>query len=316
MNKIIQKKQAVSLGILRLDYDYPPALGDIDCPETFGYDVFYKVVPGLTFEMCQSGEITEEVKENIKNSVIWLNNKNVSGITGDCGFMINIQNIVCLYTDKPVFLSALIQIPMIVHSYKSNERIAIFTANGKSLSKMNKLIYELCSVNTDDDKLIIVGCEDVPGFEAVALGEKVDTKLVEPNLVKKTQELIMEYPDIKCILMECTELPPYSDSIRQSTGLPVYDSITCADFYINGFKDNPRFGLNNWQDEWDEEQEKYVYGSNLTNEERDKLINKSSSEKIEDWHMVGNLPFAELEKEATELEKETEDIYHLPYKKR
>merc|ERR1719440_1524209 len=50
--------KAVSLGVIRLDYDYPPAPGDIDCPQSFGYDVFYRVVPGLTFEMCQSGTTT------------------------------------------------------------------------------------------------------------------------------------------------------------------------------------------------------------------------------------------------------------------
>ena len=38
-----------SLGVIRLDYDYPPAPGDIDCPESYNYDVHYKVVPGLTF---------------------------------------------------------------------------------------------------------------------------------------------------------------------------------------------------------------------------------------------------------------------------
>ena len=46
------KKQMSTLGIIRLDYDYPAAPGDIDSPESFAYDVFYKVVPGLTFEMC------------------------------------------------------------------------------------------------------------------------------------------------------------------------------------------------------------------------------------------------------------------------
>merc|ERR1719334_1864184 len=68
--KILQA--APSLGIIRIDYDYPPAKGDIDCPDSFPYDVFYKVVPGLTFEMCQSGTLTEEVEENFKNSIQWL----------------------------------------------------------------------------------------------------------------------------------------------------------------------------------------------------------------------------------------------------
>lgn len=46
------KKSAACLGVIRLDYDYPPAPGDIDCPESYGYDVYYRVIPGLTFGMC------------------------------------------------------------------------------------------------------------------------------------------------------------------------------------------------------------------------------------------------------------------------
>ncbi len=48
---------------------------------------------------------------------------------------------------------------------------------------MSDLLYNLCSVDINNDKLVIVGCENVPVFEAVALGESVDIKLVEPNLV-------------------------------------------------------------------------------------------------------------------------------------
>ena len=42
---------------------------------------------------------------------------------------------------------------------------------------------------------------------------------------------------------QCTELPPYSDALRAATGLPVYDAITCADFFIDSKADNPRFGI-------------------------------------------------------------------------
>ena len=45
----------VKLGIIRLDYDYPPIPGDVDSPDSFSYDVIYRVVPGLSFEVAQSG---------------------------------------------------------------------------------------------------------------------------------------------------------------------------------------------------------------------------------------------------------------------
>lgn len=81
-------KGAASLGVIRLDYNYPPAPGDIDCPDSYAYDVFYRAIPGLTFAMCQSGKLTPEVEKEFIEGIEWLDKvKGVSGITGDCGFM-------------------------------------------------------------------------------------------------------------------------------------------------------------------------------------------------------------------------------------
>jgi hypothetical protein len=49
---VTKKKEHVALGIIRLDYDYPAAPGDIDHPDSYDYAVFYRPVPGFTFEMC------------------------------------------------------------------------------------------------------------------------------------------------------------------------------------------------------------------------------------------------------------------------
>ena len=77
---------APCLGVIRLDYNYEAAPGDIDHPKSFNCDVYYKVVPGLTFEMCHKGVMPVEVKESVQ----WLvEEKKVNGITGDCGFMMN-----------------------------------------------------------------------------------------------------------------------------------------------------------------------------------------------------------------------------------
>ena len=127
-----QKKQrkAGSLGVIRLDYDYPPAPGDIDHPGSYAYDVYYRVVPGLTFAMCQSGKMTPEVEERFIGKVKELDALGVSGITGDCGFMMFFQALARKHTKKPVFMSALCQLPAVTCGYHHDEQIAIFTANG------------------------------------------------------------------------------------------------------------------------------------------------------------------------------------------
>ena len=61
--------KAGKLGVIRLDYDYPPAPGDIDSQQSFDYQVVYRVVPGLTFDVCQSGQLTDEVKVQLDQAI-------------------------------------------------------------------------------------------------------------------------------------------------------------------------------------------------------------------------------------------------------
>jgi Asp/Glu/hydantoin racemase len=131
-------------------------------------------------------------------------------------------------------MSSLVQLPAITAAYSPKESIAIFTANSKTLTPMNGLIKEQCGVSPEEDRFVIVGCQDIPGFEAVAIGAKVDVAKVTPGIVALAKQVLAQNPTIRAILLECTELPPYSDALRHATGLPVYDAITCANMFIDG----------------------------------------------------------------------------------
>ncbi|WP_305986337.1 hypothetical protein [Roseibium sp. MMSF_3544] len=267
----MRKRQAPALGVLRLDYDYPPALGDVDDPDSFSYDVLYKVVPGLTFSMCQSGELTEDVTNAVVDSVRFLNSYHVNAITGDCGFMLNIQDLVKDHSDVPVFMSCLVQLPTIINTINSEAEIAIFTANSTSLAQIETELDRMSGLQEHSHRLQIVGCQDVPGFEAVAKGQRVDTEKVGKGLIGLTNTVLRNKPKIECLLLECTELPPYANLLRSVTGLPVYDAITNCDFFMNGFLDNKNFGVHDWQESWDGNREAYEFGDNLSSFERAQL---------------------------------------------
>ena len=267
-------KLAPSLGIIRLDYDYPAAPGDIDHPGSFEYDVYYRVVPGFTFEMCQSGKMTEVVEKNFIKALKYLQyEKKVNAITGDCGFMMFFQDFARKHTTIPILMSALAQLPAVTCAFSEEEEIIIMTANGKTLEPMRDLIRKECGVDTQKKRFNIIGCEDVDGFEAVALGEKVDVEKCTPGIVAKAKQALENFPKARCFLLECTELPPYADSIRKETGLPVFDAITNANYFISGFQDNKNFG-EDFQDEWDGIQDDYHFGDNLDEEDLENLVNK------------------------------------------
>jgi hypothetical protein len=255
-----------SLGVLRLDYSYPAAPGDIDHPDTYDYPVYYSVVPGLTFEMCQEGILTPAVGDAFDEAVLWLaNHKAVTVITGDCGFMFWFVERVRKIASKTIIsLSPLMQLPIMVAACAPRDKILVLTANGKSLDPMLDLIKRQCGIDGQNTQFVFVGCENVPNFGVeVAKGLKVDVAKAEAGIVALSLEMLQKYPDTRMILFECTELPPYSDAVREATRLPVMDAITNCDFFMAGFLDNKNFGLNGWYEEWDGVQEEFRLGQNL-----------------------------------------------------
>merc|ERR1712086_308996 len=185
-------------------------------------------------------------KERGEAITFLVDEKKVSGITGDCGFMMWQQEFARTLTHKPIFMSSLCQLPAVTCAFSSKEQIIIVTANSETLVPMKTLIRDECGVDMDEERYHIIGGEKIDGFEAVALGEKVDTVKVEPGMVKLCQDALVTSPLVRAFLFECTELPPYSDAVRHATKLPVYDSITACDFFMSGLRDNPRFGKNSW----------------------------------------------------------------------
>lgn len=271
-----------SLGILRLDYDYPAAPGDIDCPDSYGYPVVFRVVPGLTFQMAQSGKLTDQVAEAFDDAILWLaNEQKVSAITGDCGFMMWFQDRARFLTTTPVFLSALIQLPMIASALcKDEEKIIVMTANVRSLLPMQDLIERVAGVSKEKMHFVYVGCEDIQhfGYE-VENGLQVDVAKAEPGIIDRAKAAQLMYPTARGFLMECTELPPYSDAVRAATGLPVFDAITNCDFVLQAFLDNERFGRGAWYKKWDGRQKDYTFALHLTEAQRRQLVSKPVGER-------------------------------------
>lgn len=268
-----EKKVHPSLGVIRLDYDYPPSLGEIDCAESFDYDVYYKVVPGLTYEMCKSGMLLSKVEYRFKKAIRWLvKEKKVSVISGDCGFMMYFQSIAREVTSIPIVMSSLCQLPMIQCAFATTVEIVILTANSKSFYALHSTIQAECGIDSRDGRYHVIGCEDVDGLDAVDFKEKVDSERVEPGVVRKALEALDRFPETKVFLLECTQLPPYADAIRVETGQPVFDSITACNAFMEAFQDNVRFGKNDWQEDWDGVQDEYEFAMELTTSENKELL--------------------------------------------
>lgn len=274
----------VTIGILRLDYDYPPNPGDLDSPESFNFPTFFRVVPGLTFEMCQEGGMPDKVKKHLKDAVEFLTNeKKVSVVTGDCGFMFNYQDLVRSFSrDIPVVLSALEQLAVLQSMFGKQDKIMVMTANGDAM-KQGAFLKLMQDSGVAMDRIVIVGCQDVKGFEAVAVGGKVDFDLTEPGIVELAQQNLDKDSSIKAILLECTELPQFADSLRFSTKTPVFDAITGIEWIASSRMNNKNYGIDYKVE--GEEQENYWFGKYLSPKERKDVVNKDALRPYE-WRSM------------------------------
>jgi hypothetical protein len=85
-----------------------------------------------------------------------------------------------------------------------------------------------------------VGCQNLDGFESVALGQKVDVNKVMKNVTQLAQSIIKKDPKIKAFVFECTQLSTCSNAVRQATGIPVYDALTTIETFCISKKPNTR----------------------------------------------------------------------------
>ena len=228
------------LGLLQLEYEYPPAFGDVDHPGTFGFKTCPRIVKGLTFEKAQEGSFDQAILEQMGSEIKNLEKEGVVGITGNCGFMMYYQCFARHVAEVPVFMSALIQAATMAAAMEPAERVLILTANAATLQPgKDKLLLESGIQVTNSEKFVIRGCEKLAGFDAVANAERVDTIRVQNAISSYVLEILKEensredHGAIKMVLLECTELPHYADELRRITNLPVFDAVTCVNYFFH-----------------------------------------------------------------------------------
>lgn len=246
----LKPEELPGIGIMRIDYTYPPAMGDAAHPNSYYYRTPHAVVKGLTFEAAQRGEpLTDAQRGAMAAAIGQLEAQpDMLGIAGDCGFLINYQaDAVRLSTKVPCFISAVLQCPLLAAIFAKDEQVLVLTANGPALAAVFPRLLRLCHVGQEDiARFVVDGCEALPGFEAVANAQKVDVAKVQPHVVALVKKHLKANPKIRAVLLECTELPPYADAIRHDTGLLVLDVITLIDYFHAAVSPNPYYGID-WQ---------------------------------------------------------------------
>ena len=224
--------QGASVGILMLQARFPRIPGDIGNAGTWPFPVHYRVVSGASPD-----RVVRQRAVGLQNAFIdaaqELVEMGCDGITTNCGFLSLIQNDLATAVGVPVATSSLMQYPMIQSLLPPGKRVGVLTTSSASLTADH-----LAAANVPLDAPV-VGTDELGGeFTRVIVGneERLDVEAAERDLLQAADALVERHPNVGAILLECTNMTPYSDAIAAHTGLPVFDMYGFISWFQTGLR--------------------------------------------------------------------------------
>jgi len=226
------------VGILVLDLGYPLLPGNVANASTYPFPVRFKVLPGTSIPQIMSHD--RSLLDSIVAGGKELIRDGARAIVGACGYFGYYQKEAARALDAQVYLSSLLQIPMIQQSLKPDQKVGVICAN---LQAMSKETLAACNVN-EPSKLIIAGAETLPSFRNILECTcHLNPRQMEKELVGLALETVKKHPEIGALLLECSDMPPFSYNVQTATGLPVYDFITLIRWIHSGLVQQPYRGF-------------------------------------------------------------------------
>ncbi|EAR61918.1 aspartate/glutamate racemase family protein [Neptuniibacter caesariensis] len=210
----------VTVGVISLESYFPKPEGHIKHPASFDFPVIYKTVQGATIERlirdrdpALLAPFIEAAKE--------LEREGVKAITGSCGFLALHQKAIAEAVDIPVFMSSLIQVPLVSRMIKPSQKVGVVVANSEALTDAH-----LSGVGIQDEPMVIAGMQDQPQFAEVILrgdSNDLDMDKFETELTTVVEKMLDENPEVGAIVLECTDLSHFAPALHRKFGLPVFD---------------------------------------------------------------------------------------------
>jgi hypothetical protein len=206
-----------------LDTHFPRPPGDIGSPATFDFPVVYRVVERATPARVVDGGAAGLV-EAFCEAARELEAAGVGAITTSCGFLALHQRTLAEAVSVPVLTSSLLQVPLALAAIRPRHTVGVVTFNAEALTPAHFAAVGVPSL----DRVRITGLEAAPAFfRPIAEDLSIlDVAAAEREILDVVTAWVAEQPDLGALVLECTNLPPYSAAIQRATGLPIWDITT------------------------------------------------------------------------------------------
>jgi hypothetical protein len=212
-----------TIGILMLDTRFPRVPGDMGNATTFPFPVRYHRVEGADPDRVVRRGATGLLDAFVAGARA-LEREGVGAITTNCGFLVTFQRELAAAVSVPVFTSALLLVPLVHRMLPPGRRVGIMTVNAATLGPEH-----LAGAGIGPDvPIAVAGLETEKEFTRVLLGDEVelDVDAARDEHEQVARRLVAEHPDVGAIVLECTNMPPYTAVVQRATGRPVFDIVS------------------------------------------------------------------------------------------
>lgn len=214
-----------TIGILMLDTRFPRPPGDIGNAQSYDFPVRFKIVKDAFTDRIMGHSPDPQLIVPFVEAARELESEGVKAITTSCGFLAPFQKHLTEALNIPVFVSSLLQAPLIHLMIGGNRTIGIFTEREEF---MNDGHFKGVGWSPDSIPVFVKGMKPDAVFPKIYIGnsEELDTEVLTAEMEEMTREFMVECPDAGAILFECTNMCPFASHVQAISGLPVFDINT------------------------------------------------------------------------------------------
>lgn len=217
------------VGILMMETRFPRVPGDIGNARTWPFPVLYKVVRGAVHDsvIVNRAQGLLDAYADAANELV---RDGADGIATSCGYLSLIQEELRARVPVPVAASSLMQVPLAQRLLPHGKRVGIITETASLLTGAH---LEAAGAPPDTP---VVGCEGGSGFTPTFVEDRVEFDLAaaERDLLDACDEMVREHPDVGAVVLETTNMVPFSRAMSERMRLPVFDIYTFVCWFHAG----------------------------------------------------------------------------------
>ncbi len=213
------------LGVVMLDTRFPRPEGDIGHPAAFGVPTRRCVITGAWPEkIVQSGAGLRKgrVVVPMLQLVRRLAQDGAKAITTSCGFLVLLQKEMQAQVSIPVVTSSLLQLPGLLAQHR---KVGVLTISSSKLGAEHLKAAGVPRERLAD--VVVQGVAANTEFVVAILGNRADMSIEKAaaDVVAAAVALKQREPSLQCVVLECTNMPPYRAAIEAATGLKTWTLV-------------------------------------------------------------------------------------------